>query len=163
METTHVTDPVTGHLRQIVSPERLREILDESGDDYSRPADFGDADEWDVGDADAPNRAEQAVDGLNVTAAGGVVLVDDGHTKWICSEDSYDAAYAALAKLRPLKDDEDGGEAYSELCRRIGAPMAALDDGCAGGTQEARLALIRKALDADLIDDATARRMGLPE
>ncbi len=43
-ETTHRN--VDGRLVQIVSPQRLREILDADGDDYSRPKDFGPDDEW---------------------------------------------------------------------------------------------------------------------
>jgi hypothetical protein len=113
---------------------------------------------------DYDNRAEQAVDGLDVTAAGGVVLVEDGHTRWLCPEAQYDAAYAALAKLPPRKGDEADADAYSELCRRIGrdVPVAALDGGSNVGTKEDRESLIRQALDADLIDTDTARRMGLP-
>jgi hypothetical protein len=33
---------------QIVSPSRLREILDADGEDYSRPSAFGPDDEWEV-------------------------------------------------------------------------------------------------------------------
>lgn len=47
-EITHRTDPETGRAIQIVSPERLREILDEDGDTYDRPKDFGQDDEWEV-------------------------------------------------------------------------------------------------------------------
>lgn len=52
-EITHRTDPDTRHLIQIVSPERLREILRSQGDTLSRPKDFGPDDEWDVGEEDA--------------------------------------------------------------------------------------------------------------
>lgn len=45
-EITHKIDPETGHLVQFVSPARLRDILDEDGEDYDRPTDFGPADEW---------------------------------------------------------------------------------------------------------------------
>lgn len=48
MEITHIIDPETGNRVQIVSPERLRAILDEDGDNYERPADFTEADEWRV-------------------------------------------------------------------------------------------------------------------
>lgn len=34
---------------QVVSPDRLREILDADGDDYEPPSGFGPDDEWDVG------------------------------------------------------------------------------------------------------------------
>jgi hypothetical protein len=33
---------------QLVSPERLREILDEDGETYEPPSGFGDGDEWEV-------------------------------------------------------------------------------------------------------------------
>jgi hypothetical protein len=46
-EITHQPDE-DGTLRQIVSPKRLRQILDEDGDDYSKPKDFGPKDEWKV-------------------------------------------------------------------------------------------------------------------
>lgn len=51
MEITHIVDADDGHMRQIVTPAELRRILDESGDNYLRPADFGPDDEWDVGAA----------------------------------------------------------------------------------------------------------------
>lgn len=47
METTHKQDE-NGRYVQIVSPAELRRILDESGDDYSRPDWFGPDDEWRV-------------------------------------------------------------------------------------------------------------------
>ena len=49
VETTHRRDPDTGHYRQIVTPERLREILDEQGETYDPPSGFGPNDEWEVG------------------------------------------------------------------------------------------------------------------
>lgn len=49
MELTHRYDKETGHLVQIVSPQRLRELLDEHGENYERPKDFKPEDEWDVG------------------------------------------------------------------------------------------------------------------
>lgn len=51
-QITHQRDTETGHMVQIVTPAELRRILDEDGEDYSRPTDFGPDDEWDV-DADA--------------------------------------------------------------------------------------------------------------
>lgn len=47
-ETTHRRDPDTGYYIQVVSPARLREILDDAGEDYTPPSGFGDEDEWDV-------------------------------------------------------------------------------------------------------------------
>lgn len=46
-QITHQPDE-NGILRQTVSPDELRKILDEAGDDYSRPAGFGPDDEWNV-------------------------------------------------------------------------------------------------------------------
>lgn len=40
-ETTHVLDRETRTYRQIVTPARLREILDADGDTHERPDDFG--------------------------------------------------------------------------------------------------------------------------
>lgn len=48
-EITHKTDRDTGRIVQLVSPKRLREILDADGDTYDRPKHFGPDDEWDVG------------------------------------------------------------------------------------------------------------------
>lgn len=49
-ETTHRRDPDTGYYVQVVSSERLREILDADGEDYSPPSGFGPEDQWDVAD-----------------------------------------------------------------------------------------------------------------
>jgi hypothetical protein len=51
-EITHRVDRETRHAVQLVSPERLREILDEDGETYDRPKHFGPDDEWDVADAE---------------------------------------------------------------------------------------------------------------
>lgn len=45
-EITHQPDPDTGRLVQIVSPERLTEILLDDGETLERPSDFGPDDEW---------------------------------------------------------------------------------------------------------------------
>lgn len=50
MEITHAPSPETGELRQIVSPQRLTEILRASGDTLDRPDWFGPNDEWEVED-----------------------------------------------------------------------------------------------------------------
>lgn len=47
-EVTHRQDPETGRYVQIVTPSRLREILDADGETYDRPSGFGDDDEWSV-------------------------------------------------------------------------------------------------------------------
>jgi hypothetical protein len=47
MQITHQPDE-NGVMRQIVTPETLRQVLEDAGDDYTRPEFFGPADEWDV-------------------------------------------------------------------------------------------------------------------
>jgi hypothetical protein len=49
-EVTHRLRNFAGLLyyQQIVTPRRLREILDEDGSNYERPEDFYDEDEWNV-------------------------------------------------------------------------------------------------------------------
>lgn len=47
-EITHRLDPDTNRYVQVVTPARLREILDDAGEDYTPPSGFCDADEWDV-------------------------------------------------------------------------------------------------------------------
>jgi hypothetical protein len=63
-QITHQPDE-NGIMRQIVSPAKLREILDRDGDDYSRPDHFGPKDEWDV----AEETTERFEDRLNRIAA----------------------------------------------------------------------------------------------
>jgi hypothetical protein len=46
-QVTHRQDE-NGVMRQIVSPEKLKQILDDDGDSYSRPDDWTDEDEWNV-------------------------------------------------------------------------------------------------------------------
>lgn len=46
-EITHRNED--GRMVQIVTPERLTEILREQGESLSRPSDFGPKDEWEVG------------------------------------------------------------------------------------------------------------------
>jgi hypothetical protein len=46
-EITHQPDE-NGHMIQIVSAAKLRQILDATGDDYTKPSDFGPDDEWDT-------------------------------------------------------------------------------------------------------------------
>ena len=48
---THRPDE-NGVMRQIVSPQTLRKILDHDGDDYTKPADWTDNDEWNVEQSD---------------------------------------------------------------------------------------------------------------
>jgi hypothetical protein len=47
-EITHKFDETIGCLVQVVTPERLRQILDSEGEDHSRPDYFSDFDEWEV-------------------------------------------------------------------------------------------------------------------
>ena len=52
MEITHIIDQRTRRYVQIVSPQRLREILDLEGSNYTPPKDFRPEDEWVVEDQD---------------------------------------------------------------------------------------------------------------
>ena len=52
-QITHLPDPDTGAMRQIVSAAVLRAILCADGDSLSRPEDLGAEDDWDVGQDDA--------------------------------------------------------------------------------------------------------------
>lgn len=51
-EITHRRDPDTGRMVQVVTPERLSQILRRDGDTLDRPSDFDDDDEWEVTDDD---------------------------------------------------------------------------------------------------------------
>lgn len=46
-QITHEEDR-DGRIVQIVTPERLREILDQDGESYEAPDHFGPGDEWQV-------------------------------------------------------------------------------------------------------------------
>jgi hypothetical protein len=50
-EPTHVMDP-DGHYRQIVSPRRLRELLEQDGQSLKRPTHLSDSDDWLVDDGE---------------------------------------------------------------------------------------------------------------
>lgn len=45
-QVTHVVDPESGRLQQIVTPAQLRKILRAQGESLARPADFRPYDEW---------------------------------------------------------------------------------------------------------------------
>ena len=51
-ETTHRLDRETRRYVQVVSPARLRKILDDAGSSYTPPRGFTEEDEWDVGEND---------------------------------------------------------------------------------------------------------------
>lgn len=67
-QTTHKRDE-HGRYVQVVTPWELRRVLDEQGDDYSRPRDFGAEDEWRVGGVeDEP--AEPEVEPIEIADCG---------------------------------------------------------------------------------------------
>lgn len=75
-------------------------------------------------------RYEQAVEGLSVAVAGGVVVVDDGQTEWSCSEAAWVTARTRLEMQAPISDEDDGtaaGQAYGQLCT-----LARACDGACG-------------------------------
>ena len=49
-QVTHRWSEDEGRVVQVVTPDELRRVLDAEGCDYGRPDDFGDDDEWDVGE-----------------------------------------------------------------------------------------------------------------
>lgn len=101
--------------------------------------------------------AEQAVSGLDVVAAHGIVRVRDGQDTWLCREPAYDAAMASLEAREADESDEGGAEAYGELCRTVrrDSPIATVI-GSAKGEWET---LVREAIAAGLVEADDARRM----
>ena len=65
-EITHRRDPDDGHMIQLVSAERLRDILDADGETYETPDGFGPDDEWVVAEPEGEDpeiaRADHAYD-----------------------------------------------------------------------------------------------------
>lgn len=55
-EITHIV--IDGKAKQIVSPERLQEILNDDGESYERPKHFGTDDEWNL-----PEECDQSWEG----------------------------------------------------------------------------------------------------
>lgn len=97
-ELTHTTDPIDGHATQIVTPRRLRAILDAQGNDYSRPDGFGPDDEWDCGEQDV-SRTAAALGRLGGKAGRGASQVRG-------DSDHYRAIRAKrTAKLAKVADD----------------------------------------------------------
>lgn len=110
------------------------------------------------------NRYQQAIDGLgDLPYGGGVVVVRDGHTYWLCSEAAWDHARDVMRGEAPLPDDEGGAEAYTELCRLISrrSAVAAVDGGSTHGAPGEQADLVARALEAGIIDADLARGMGV--
>jgi len=110
--------------------------------------------------------AKLATRGLDVTRAGGLVLVDDGQTRWLAEESEYDAAVAALGEVAVSTEEMDAAErqdaeaqAYAELCDRVGG-VVATNGGTSQGTAEELEAMVRRAVEAGLLteDDSLVER-----
>lgn len=107
-------------------------------------------------------RAGQAIEGLRVTCAGGVVMVRDGHCTWLCEESAWDVAYEALDERAALDGDDAGMLAYSELCREARARSAIASNDAAYGTHEAQTSLVHRAVAAGLLGDWEVHAFGVP-
>jgi hypothetical protein len=101
--------------------------------------------------------AEQAVTGLEVAIADGVVRVRDGHDTWLCTRGEWDRAIGKLADMEADESDEGGAEAYTALCATVRAPIASIDGPCKGDFA----ALVRDAVDAGVIPEEAARSFGV--
>jgi len=108
-EITHRHDPDDGHIVQIVSPARLREILDKDGEDYSRPRDFGPDDEWNVEEDRAMRKIK--IPGTQITVdADDYVVIDDGGFRYPMDRDDLDGQ--TEESLRAMR----GPDEYSLWC-----------------------------------------------
>lgn len=125
------------------------------------------------------NRFEQAVAGLTISEAGGVVLVVDSETRWLVPERIWGEARASMEAEESRntygdEGNEDGPDdeqmAYADLCHACAA-LVRRDDGQPGkalvslggesrGAEGARRELIGAAFAAELIAYAEAIRMG---
>lgn len=102
-------------------------------------------------------RADQALAGLDVVAANGIVRVRDGMDTWLCRQPNYDAAVQYLELCEAYPSDEGGADAYTALCRLTsgGGAVASVVGTCRGDWQ----ALVREAVVAGLVDPDDAPRM----
>jgi hypothetical protein len=98
------------------------------------------------------NRAEQATEGMDIRAAGGIVAINDGFDRWLCREDAYDARYDHLETLPAIDGEEGQSDAYTELCG-VGGPIASVVGSSRGNWQQ----LVRDAVAAGLIDTDVAK------
>lgn len=115
-EVTHTVDP-DGHMVQVVSPQRLREILDADGDDYSRPSHFGPDDEWSVSDECIADPRFAAGDRVEAGEPGtddhdrGVILAINGDR----ADVGWDSCSRCEILLSELRIEEDGPLRMSAL------------------------------------------------
>jgi hypothetical protein len=93
---------------------------------------------------------------MRITAAGGIVMINDGHDRWLCREDAYDRRYDELATKPAYEGDEGASEAYSDLCY-VDGPIASIN-GDDKGSEDELEQLLRDAVAAGLIDEETAVR-----
>jgi len=105
------------------------------------------------------NRFEQAVAGLRVDQANGVVRVQDGGTTWLCRARAWHAAQAQLERQRPIMPGPDGDpdtcgmEAYDALCNAVSAPIISVG-GSDRGSEPERAKLARWADKGGLLPEA---------
>ncbi len=114
-EITHRRD-AGGHMRQIVTPERLREILDADGESYDPPIGFGPDDEWQVSDGDGScdESAEENQTHWGYGSGMPGCLFDHGPH---CADTQDDAINAALGLFSETGDASDLTESELEQAR----------------------------------------------
>jgi hypothetical protein len=96
-------------------------------------------------------RAEQAIKGLDLTMARGVVRVCDGEDTWLCWQAEWDLALGKMLGVdaEESDSDDDGAEAYTALCRAVRGSVASLN-----GTSRGNLGgLLDAAFAGALIDE----------
>lgn len=94
------------------------------------------------------NRAEQALHGLTLQRADGIVLVNDGEDHWLCRERAWADALKVLEGKPAFESDDGNADAYDELCHLIDGPVASV----IGSSTGAWRALVFDAFASDLID-----------
>ena len=108
------------------------------------------------------NRWEQAINGLDVAGADGIVRVRDGQDTWLCWRVEWDEARRAMQTLEPVlyqdfEDEEprgDEGEAYTQLCQAISEGVSL--NGGWQGDRERCIEMLERALVEGLIDEGEA-------
>lgn len=94
-------------------------------------------------------RLEQAIDGLDIEAHDGLVLINDGESRWMCVAEAWDRACYSLscASAYPATDVEAEPKAYAELCREAWeqADIVVVSTGSSQGTPADRAVFLRRA------------------
>ena len=135
-EITHRYDHETERMVQLVSPSRLREILDADGDTHDRPAYFRTNDEWKVEGYEEEGRE---MDGQTSR-----ITVDEENNaeEWWTAAQTPEAIEAAPAAIRPILTGEAEEVIVSAVEERQILTWAATLPGWADGPEYARYPLL---------------------